>query len=257
MGKAGSARGAAVIRQAIACDICGAEKKETKHWFVALEHGGELRICSWSAQRKTRTGAKHLCGQTCLHRLVDDFMAGTIYGRAPSSFEEDTGQAAPSGRSSAGLGGMDEFESSARLVPTPVSRVKAARPASRPVAPKRVREVGPYAPAGKVDSSMVLVSEGSPTSIVQKSRFGGQPGEPDYPPSGPPGGFLKRPPGVDGAGGAAGHPGMQLEAVRREEELRAEAEPSLQRRRADAWARERARESCQGERPARVQSGRG
>ena len=71
----------ALIRQAISCDICGAEKKQTNHWFVASEQAGELRVSGWNARNKLRAGTKHLCGQACLHKLVDEFMAGTLAGR--------------------------------------------------------------------------------------------------------------------------------------------------------------------------------
>ncbi len=71
-----------MIRQAISCDICGAEKKQTNHWFVACELAGELRIGGWSSRNRLRSGSKHLCGQTCLHKLVDEFMARTIAGRS-------------------------------------------------------------------------------------------------------------------------------------------------------------------------------
>jgi hypothetical protein len=68
----------AVIRLAISCDICGAEKKQTNHWFVACEQNGELRIGGWNSRFCKKAGAQHLCGQTCLHKLVDEFMAKTI-----------------------------------------------------------------------------------------------------------------------------------------------------------------------------------
>ena len=71
-----------MIRQAISCDICGAEKKQTNHWFVAYTHGGELRIAGWNANGRMRAGAKHLCGQVCLHKLMDDFIAGIVSNRA-------------------------------------------------------------------------------------------------------------------------------------------------------------------------------
>jgi hypothetical protein len=74
-----------VIRQAISCDICGAEKKQTNHWFVACEVGDELRVCGWSSRNRLRTGSKHLCGQACLHKLADDFMARVIAGKAASA----------------------------------------------------------------------------------------------------------------------------------------------------------------------------
>jgi hypothetical protein len=67
-----------VIRQAITCDVCGSEKRQTNHWFVAYELGGELRVSGWGSRRKLKAATKHLCGQTCLHKLVDDFMARSI-----------------------------------------------------------------------------------------------------------------------------------------------------------------------------------
>ena len=78
-----------MIRQAISCDICGAEKKQTNHWFVAYEQSGELRVSGWNSRNRLRPGAKHLCGQTCLHKLVDDFMARTIAVRAKRAAAEE------------------------------------------------------------------------------------------------------------------------------------------------------------------------
>jgi hypothetical protein len=70
-----------VIRQSVSCDICGTEKKLTNHWFVAHEQAGELRLSGWNSRYRSRTGSKHLCGQTCLHKLVDDFMARCLSAR--------------------------------------------------------------------------------------------------------------------------------------------------------------------------------
>lgn len=69
---------ATLIRQAISCDICGAEKRQTNHWFVAYEQSRELRVSGWTSRRRTRPGSMRLCGQTGLPKLVDDFMAGSI-----------------------------------------------------------------------------------------------------------------------------------------------------------------------------------
>jgi hypothetical protein len=78
-----------VIRQAISCDICGSEKKQTNHWFVAYDQSGELRVSGWSSKNRLRPGVKHLCGQTCLHKLVDDFMARALAVRPhPCEAEE-------------------------------------------------------------------------------------------------------------------------------------------------------------------------
>ena len=76
-----------MIRQAISCDICGAEKKQTNHWFVVHTHGGELRVAGWNANGRMRAGAKHLCGQVCLHKLMDEFIAGIVSNRVPLASE--------------------------------------------------------------------------------------------------------------------------------------------------------------------------
>jgi hypothetical protein len=70
-----------LIRQSVSCDICGTEKKQTNHWFVAHERAGELRLSGWNSRYRSRAGSKHLCGQTCLHKLVDDFMACCLASR--------------------------------------------------------------------------------------------------------------------------------------------------------------------------------
>ncbi len=84
-----------MIRQAISCDICATEKRQTNHWFVAYEQAGELRVSGWSSRHKLRPGSKHLCGQTCLHKLVDEFMAKSIAVRAKHPVEEPAEQIDP------------------------------------------------------------------------------------------------------------------------------------------------------------------
>jgi hypothetical protein len=116
-----------VIRQAISCDICGAEKKLTNHWFVAYEQDGELRVSGWNSHKRLRPESKHLCGQTCLHKLMDDFMARTLAARAPQAEGEAVSDArekvmarvAKADTSLTSDAAFDEFESSARLIPTP------------------------------------------------------------------------------------------------------------------------------------------
>lgn len=127
-----------MIRQAISCDICGAEKKQTNHWFVVCEQGGELRVSGWSSRNRLRAGSKHLCGQTCLHKLLDDFLARTIEGRpaegrlVPEAVAVGTGQREATDASLTSGAPFEEEESSARLltpVETPVAlAVIAAMP---------------------------------------------------------------------------------------------------------------------------------
>jgi hypothetical protein len=70
-----------MIRQAINCDMCGAERLEpTSHWFVADELGGELRLRGWEPPKGSRKNVKHLCGQKCVQRLMDNFTASMMAG---------------------------------------------------------------------------------------------------------------------------------------------------------------------------------
>jgi hypothetical protein len=74
-----------VIRLAISCDICGNEKRQTNHWFAVYEQAGELRLTGWNSRVRLRAGAKHLCGQICLHKLVDEFIARTTEVRSQTN----------------------------------------------------------------------------------------------------------------------------------------------------------------------------
>lgn len=115
-----------MIRQAISCDICGAEKKQTNHWFVACEQAGELRVSGWSSRNRLRAGTKHLCGQTCLHKLVDEFMARSIAGRAPATAAE---QASPA------LAEVDTSLTSLAAYSDPESSARSGAPAALAEAP--------------------------------------------------------------------------------------------------------------------------
>ncbi len=130
-----------MIRQAISCDICGAEKKQTNHWFVACELAGELRVSGWNTRNRLRAGSKHLCGQTCLHKLVDEFMARTIAGRlaaTPVTENPVLGPPPPEpvkadrtrsemDASLTSRAAYAEIESSGRLVTSPAASVPAPR----------------------------------------------------------------------------------------------------------------------------------
>jgi hypothetical protein len=128
-----------VIRQAISCDICGRDKQQTNHWFVVYEHGAELRIGGWSSQARLRTSAKHLCGQTCLHKLVDDFMARTLAMRGTAAVaEKDDGE-------------MELPTASKFLAPVPTD-ASLTSPATHP-APNRIVQPIPATYVDGYDSS--------------------------------------------------------------------------------------------------------
>jgi hypothetical protein len=119
-----------VIRQAVSCDICGTEKRLTNHWFVAYDLGGELRVSGWNSRNRSRAEAKHLCGQTCLHKLVDEFITRSL------DLPESTSAAAKIGSAR-----IDASLTATASHPTPV----APRPPiyvdefTPPVSPRKLR----------------------------------------------------------------------------------------------------------------------
>lgn len=77
-----------MILQAITCDICGAEKHQTNHWFIAYEESGELRISGWNSPRLLCQGTKHLCGERCLHKMIDKFLSELMNKSSHSTTED-------------------------------------------------------------------------------------------------------------------------------------------------------------------------
>lgn len=63
-----------MIRQIVSCDICGEEKEQTNHWFVAYDQGGEFRVSGLTPSNSQDVAAKHLCGESCLHKMLDEFL---------------------------------------------------------------------------------------------------------------------------------------------------------------------------------------
>lgn len=137
-----------MIRQAISCDICAAEKRQTNHWFVAYEQGGELRLSGWTSRHRLKVDAKHLCGQTCLHKLIDEFIAKSIAARAHRGSETAAAEAEMPVATDTSLihaAAALDVESSARLVPAPKPAPPRAptpisKPAPAPVAPAPAAE---------------------------------------------------------------------------------------------------------------------
>jgi hypothetical protein len=143
------AKGVAVIRQAISCDICGAEKKQTNHWFVAYEQAGELRVSGWSSRNRLKADAKHLCGQACLHKLADDFMARVIGEKAAARSQAAAEAAEPPPVAAAERRALTNAQSrSAVRIPAAVEECEAESSA-RLIAPAEaaIRPIEPRQPA--------------------------------------------------------------------------------------------------------------
>jgi hypothetical protein len=84
-----------MIRQAINCDMCGAERLEsTSRWFVADEIKGEIRLRGWESPQKSRRNARHLCGQKCVQRMMDNFTATLLAGQAGKGSTKDASELA-------------------------------------------------------------------------------------------------------------------------------------------------------------------
>ena len=165
-----------MIRQAISCDICGAEKKQTNHWFVANEHGGEIRVSGWNSRNRMRPGSKHLCGQTCLHKLVDDFMARDVAARMQRGIVDEVDLDEPATGTDASLtsnAAYIEVESSARLV-TPLAPampkrigLSAASPSAIPAASMPLKSG-----AGLVAMPARAQAESIPALLEESPGFG-------------------------------------------------------------------------------------
>ena len=54
------------------CDVCGVEKKQVNHWWKAKEMADHIRVAK--AETPLVQPYKDVCGQSCLHRLVDRWM---------------------------------------------------------------------------------------------------------------------------------------------------------------------------------------
>ena len=91
-------------------------------------------MSGWSSRNKLRPGSKHLCGQTCLHKLVDNFMARALATQVrPSAEDEVVEQAAGGDTSLTSNTAYREIESSARLITSPALVTPARLPIRMPV----------------------------------------------------------------------------------------------------------------------------
>lgn len=136
-----------MIRQAISCDLCGAEKRQTNHWFVAYAHAGELRVSAWNASSRMRAGAKHLCGQTCVHKLLDEFIAGTASTRVqalPEVTEERECAATDTSLTSRPVPAAIPPVRSLQVVPAAVIAIAASRVVEEPRAAVSVEDPVSY-----------------------------------------------------------------------------------------------------------------
>ena len=63
------------------CDVCGARKLETNHWFriavIAVRGAERLLIGKWEDSHLPKPHA-HVCGASCLAKRVSEFTSGSV-----------------------------------------------------------------------------------------------------------------------------------------------------------------------------------
>jgi hypothetical protein len=143
------------------------EKKQTNHWFVAYDQAGELRVSGWSSRNRLRPGSKHLCGQTCLHKLVDDFMARALSARPQqvASDEAEVEKLTPATDASLAPNAVHvETQSPTRLVASPLLPTHKPLPLGAPAGPVAV----PHRPP--IDAPTFLLQDEPPSYAPRNLR---------------------------------------------------------------------------------------
>jgi type IV secretory pathway VirB10-like protein len=142
------------------------EKKQTNHWFVAYDQGGELRVSGWNSRNRLRPGSKHLCGQTCLHKLVDDFMARALTARPSRAAQNDLAddlqdeileQAVAMDASLTSGAAFKKTETAKRPIKTVAPVPQTVAPAPQTVAPAPAAAPPPAPPAPQAPLELVVV----------------------------------------------------------------------------------------------------
>jgi hypothetical protein len=61
---------------AFICDECKVTKGVSNHWWLAwIDSSGGLHASFWDQAIAAESDKRHLCGQECVHKAVDRWMA--------------------------------------------------------------------------------------------------------------------------------------------------------------------------------------
>lgn len=139
-------------------------------------------MSGWNSRNRLRPGSKHLCGQTCLHKLVDDFMAKLLAAKpALASDEVEVEEAAPvlSSRSELRSDLHSDLRAAARPELTPEKKPSVShetrqelRPTALKASVSASRRSEP--PAIQVQSAAMkaIESYGTDSSLTSDSIYG-------------------------------------------------------------------------------------
>ena len=63
------------VKSTVICDVCGKERQQTNHWWTALVSSAGWWTIKHYDDNDNYSGLKHLCGQACVHTMVDAWMS--------------------------------------------------------------------------------------------------------------------------------------------------------------------------------------
>ena len=63
------------VVQKFTCEICGTEKRDSHHWFLAELAGESLTIRPWSEVRARGESGRHFCGEAHLQQFITRFLS--------------------------------------------------------------------------------------------------------------------------------------------------------------------------------------
>lgn len=66
-----------LVRKSVyVCDVCGREKQQTNHWWIAYTSGEGFHIDKWRDGLADNDECQTLCGQECVIQAVNKYLSG-------------------------------------------------------------------------------------------------------------------------------------------------------------------------------------
>jgi hypothetical protein len=71
-----------MIKNAVICDGCPAEKKAANHWWIVKTTGERpvFMVWPWDSSQNVVDAAKHYCGQSCVLKAMAQWMSEQVTG---------------------------------------------------------------------------------------------------------------------------------------------------------------------------------
>jgi hypothetical protein len=67
------------------CKICGVQKLQSNRWFVSQGIQAEYHLITWETAvwegLLNEDRVEYICGHGCGHKLLDEFLGGTLDGQ--------------------------------------------------------------------------------------------------------------------------------------------------------------------------------